>query len=155
MLNLLGATMVVGSGVVVVGGSAILFALVRVAGGAGGLARAGSFPPPGVAGHAAEVRNRMRSRYMLRGLRPDPLGDPATSIYTTFEVGAADSIAVLIADSATMPITKLPRLNESLRRGLAARAPRDTEPAEQATPRRRRRARRQRMQVRARSAPRS
>lgn len=148
ILNLLGATMVVGSGVMVVGGSAILFALVRVAGGAGGLATARTFPPPGVVGHAEEVRNRIRSRYMLRALRPSPLDDPAAQTYAAFEVEAADPIAVLIADAATMPITKLPPLNESLRRALAARAARDAEPAERTAPRRRRRARRKRTATR-------
>lgn len=123
ILNLLGVTVVVGSGLTVVGGSAILFAVLRTARGAGGLAGARSFPPPGIADHADEVRGRMRSRYMLRAR---PLANPATSSYVTFEVEVADPIAVLIANGATMPITKLPPINESLRRGLAARAARPT-----------------------------
>jgi hypothetical protein len=152
--TLLGATVVVGSGMMVVGGSAILFALLHAARGVDGLARARSLPP-GIADHAEEVRARIRSRYMLRAR---PLSDIAAPIYMAFEIETADPIAIpiaaLIADAATMPITKLPPLNESLRRGLAARAPRAphatraplpphaVEPKEPAAVQRRRKARR-------------
>jgi hypothetical protein len=139
ILDLLGATMVVGSGMMLLGGSALVFALMRVASSGDGLARARSFPSPGVANHAEEVRGRIRSRYMQRaGLIPDA----AASKYVAFEIEAADPIAVLIAQGATTPITKLPPLNESLRRGLAARAIPAVEPNERTAPQRRRTTRR-------------
>jgi len=165
IINLLGATMVVGSGLTVVGGTAILFALLRTASGFEGLARARSFPPPGVVDHAEEVRGRIRTRYMLRARS---LSNPAASSYVAFEIEAADPIALLIADGATMPITKLPPLNESLRRGLAARAPLTTPPVRptpaarptravapkgRAAPKRRRKASRKANAAKSRSTP--
>jgi hypothetical protein len=125
IVDLLGAGMVVGSGMVLVGGSAVLFALVRVASGAGGLAMADKVPTYGVTAHAEEVRGRIRTHYMHRA---HPFAHPTASADARFQAEADDPVAILVAAAATMPITKLPPLNESLRRGLAARAARTVRP---------------------------
>jgi hypothetical protein len=138
ILDLLGTTMVVGSGLTVVAGSAILFALVHAAGGAGGLARFRSFPPPGVTGHADEVRERLRHRYMARVRRLNELAAARAVVAFTIEPGdariavavrgpEAELSASTIEARSSIPIAKLPPLNESLRRSLTTRRAKLTE----------------------------
>jgi hypothetical protein len=116
--TLLGATMWV-AGILTLGSvSAVLFALLRTATGAGGLASTRLIPPVGVGYHAEEVRARIRMRYMARAAALHPVEEPADA-----EVPSEVPITVLVAERAAMPITKLPPLNESLRRGLAVRTP--------------------------------
>lgn len=156
LLDLLGATMLVGSALMVVGGSAILLALLHAASGAGGLAGWRRIPPSGVAGHADAVRDRLRSRYMARAQRFDDLA--ARRAIAALEIEPvdyrrpvrnreplADPMATLIAERATMPIVELPPLNESLRLRLAARA---VEPESRTTWQRRRGTRRMRARPR-------
>jgi hypothetical protein len=119
--TLLGATMWV-AGILTLGSaSAILFALLRTATGAGGLASTRLIPPVGVGYHAEEVRARIRMRYMARAAALYPalsFEEPAGA-----RVPSEVRITVLVAERAAMPITKLPPLNESLQRGLAVRTP--------------------------------
>jgi hypothetical protein len=135
ILSVLGTTMWVGGIVSVGGATAILFALLQVAMSASGLARARSFPPTGVVDHAAEVRARMRSRYMARTWRAgDEMGRPAfdrtlandgIGVFRPFRIRepATEPVAVMISQGAELSITRLPPLNESLRRRLATRVP--------------------------------
>ena len=144
IFSLLGTTMWVGGVLGLGGAGAILFALLHAAIGAGGLARARSFPPAGVMDHAEEVRARMRSRYMARAWRSsEALARPAFDVVKAdaeadvaaeaaeadlarpFDIPGpvAEPIAMLIAQGAEMSVTRLPPLNESLRRRLAMRVP--------------------------------
>jgi hypothetical protein len=135
ILSVLGTTMWVGGIVSVGGATAILFALLQVAMSASGLARARSFPPTGVVDHAAEVRARMRSRYMARTWRASgELGGPAfdrtlandgIGVFRPIRIRepGAQPIAAMITRGAELSITRLPSLNESLRRRLATRVP--------------------------------
>jgi hypothetical protein len=138
ILSVLGTTMWIGGVLSVGGATAILFALLHVAMSAGGLARARSFPPAGVVAHAAEVRARMRSRYMARAWRASgELGPADDRTLANDGIGVfrpirlrepvTQPIAVLIAEGAESSITRLPPLNESLRRRLATRV---TQPAD-------------------------
>jgi hypothetical protein len=125
----------VGGVLSVSGATAILLALLRVAMSASGLARARSFPPSGVVDHAAEVHARMRSRYMARTWRDSgELGRPAfdrtlandgIGVFRPFRIRepGAQPIAAMITRGAELSITRLPSLNESLRRRLATRVP--------------------------------
>ena len=139
IFSLLGATMWVGGLLSIGGAGAILFALLHAAISAGGLARARSFPPSGVIGHAEEVRARMRSRYMARAWRSGvalagpafdrSLANDGIGVFRPIRImgPATRPIAVLITQGAESSITRLPPLNESLRRRLATRV---TEPAD-------------------------
>jgi hypothetical protein len=119
--TLLGTTMWV-AGILTLGSaSAILFALLRTATGAGGLASTRLIPPVGVGYHAEEVRARIRMRYMARAAAL--YSAPSVEELAGTEGPSEMPITVLVAERAAMPITKLPPLNESLRRGLAARTP--------------------------------
>ncbi len=135
--TLLGATMWV-AGILTLGSaSAILFALLRTATGAGGLASTRLIPPVGVGYHAEEVRARIRMRYMARAAALHPVEEPAGT------KGPPEvPITVLVAERAAMPITKLPPLNESLRRGLAVRTPSPVPVSSQPAGRRRKQRRR-------------
>ena len=133
IFSILGTTMWVGGVLTIGGAGVILFALLHAALGAGGLARARSFPPSGVIDHAEEVRARMRSRYMARAWRAG--GEPARpefdrtlandgiGVFRPFRITepVTQPIAVLISQGAESSITRLPPLNESLRRRLATR----------------------------------
>jgi hypothetical protein len=136
-------------GVLSVGGAGvILFALLHAALGASGLARARSFPPSGVIVHAEEVRARMRSRYMARAWRTSgalarppfdrTLANDGIGVFRRYRIAepVTQPIAVLIAQGAEGSITRLPPLNESLRRRLATRVP-DVPPEAPARPARR------------------
>ena len=124
ILNLLGTTVWVG-GIVVAGSfGAILLAVVRMVTGMG-LASTRIIPPAGVGEHADAVRARLRMRYMVRAarlgdsvlLQDEPEPDAVAPLWEP------EPIAVIAAQRAAMPITSLPPLNESLRRGLASRTP--------------------------------
>lgn len=124
ILNLLGTIMWVG-GIVMAGSfGAILLAVVRMVTGMG-LASTRIIPPAGVGEHANAVRARLRMRYMVRAarladsvpLRDEPEPDAVAPFWEP------EPIAVIAAQRAVMPITSLPPLNESLRRGLASRTP--------------------------------
>jgi hypothetical protein len=136
ILSLLGTTMWVG-GIVMAGSfGAILLAVVRLVTGMG-LASTRIIPPAGVGERAEAVRARLRMRYMVRAAR---LGDsvllqnePEPDAVAPF--WEPEPIAVIAAQRAAMPITSLPPLNESLRRGLASRKPVAT--AKRRAPRRR------------------
>lgn len=135
IFSVLGITMWVGGILSVGGATAVLFALLHVAMSAGGLARARSFPPTGVVDHAAEVRARMRSRYMARTLRvSDEIGRPAfdrtlandgIGVFRPLSMRERGllPVAALVTQGAELSITRLPPLNESLRRRLATRVP--------------------------------
>ena len=136
ILSVLGTTMLVG-GILSVGAvTAVLFALLHIAMSADGLARARSFPPTGVIDHATQVRARMRSRYMARTWRASgEIGRPAfdrtlandgIGVFRPLSIrerGKTQPIAVMITQGAELSITRLPPLNESLRRRLATRVP--------------------------------
>jgi hypothetical protein len=135
ILSVLGTTMWVGGILSVGAAAAILFALLQVAMSASGLARARSFPPTGVVDHAAEVRARMRSRYMARTWRASgetgrpafdrTLANDGIGVFRPFRIRepGAQPIAAMITQGAELSITRLPPLNESLRRRLATRVP--------------------------------
>jgi hypothetical protein len=162
IFNLLGTTMWVGGLLSLGGAGAILLALLNAAMGAGGLAGARGIPPSGVVLHAEEVRARMRSRYMARAWRAseafarpafDPgVGEEEADAARPFSVPepTTEPIAVLIARGGEMSITRLPPLNESLRRRLATRvAERPTPPPAKPPRKARRKAKRTRRPVRA------
>lgn len=150
IFNLLGTTMWVGGVLSLGGAGAILFAVLHAAFGAGGVARTRSIPPYGVVSHAAEVRARMRSRYMARAWRANgdvagpafdrTLANDGIGVFRPFRnrEPITQPIAVLISQGADSSITRLPPLNESLRRRLATRV---AKPADAPTPARARRAR--------------
>jgi hypothetical protein len=151
IFGLLGTTMWVGGILSLGGAGAILIALLHAAMGAGGLARTRSFPPTGVINHAEEVRARMRSRYMARAWRSsETLTRPAFAFPAAQDEADPvkpshvpepdfEPIAVLIAQGGEMSITRLPPINESLRRRLATRV---AEPQARAATRPPRKARR-------------
>jgi hypothetical protein len=131
-------------GVLSLGGAgAILFALLHAAMAAGGVARAGSIPPYGVVSHAQDVRARMRTRYMARAWRAAggltrpafdrSLANDGIGVFRPFRISepATQPIAVLMTQGAESSITRLPPLNESLRRRLATRV---AKPADVPTP---------------------
>jgi len=145
ILNLLGTAMWVGGIAMAASFGTILLAVVRMVTGMG-LASTRIIPPVGVSEHADAVRARLRMRYMVRAAR---LGDsvllqdePEPDAVAPF--WEPEPIAVIAAQRAVMPITSLPPLNESLRRGLASRMP-VASPNRSA--RRRRRPRRNRARV--------
>jgi hypothetical protein len=154
IFSLLGTTMWVGGVLSLGGAGAILFALLHAAMGAGGLARARTFPPSGVVDHAEEVRARMRSRYMARAWRSSGafagpafkpgLAEDGAGVALPFRLPepVAEPIAILIAQGADLSINRLPPLNESLRRRLAARVTKPAEAPVRAPARRSRKARR-------------
>ncbi|HEX9635160.1 MAG TPA: hypothetical protein VGB34_06740 [Candidatus Limnocylindria bacterium] len=152
ILGLLGTTMWVGGVLSIGGAGAILFAVLHAAMGAGGVARARSIPPYGVVSRAAEVRARMRSRYMAPAWRANGAAGPAfdrtlandgIGVFRPFPIreSITQPIAVLISQGAESSITRLPPLNESLRRRLATRVTEPSDPPARA-PRRPRKARR-------------
>ena len=133
IFSILGATMWVG-GVLSIGGAGVIFfAVLHAAFGADGLARVRSFPPSGVIDHAEVVRARMRARYMARAWRASgalsqpvfdrTLANDGIGVFRRFHIRepVTQSIAVLITQGAESSITRLPPLNESLRRRLATR----------------------------------
>jgi hypothetical protein len=137
ILNLLGMTMWVGAIVMAGSVGAILLAVVRLVTGMG-LASTRFIPPAGVGQHAEAVRARLRMRYMVRAAR---LGDAVLLDHEPEPDAVApfwepEPIAVIAAQRAAMPITSLPPLNESLRRGLASRT--RVAAAKRPAPRRRR-----------------
>jgi hypothetical protein len=133
IFNLLGITMWVGGVLSVGGAGAILVAVLHVAMAAGGVTRAGSIPPYGVLGHAEDVRARMRSRYMARAVRSTgglarpafdrTLANDGIGVFRPFRIREpfTQPIGVLVTQGAESSITRLPPLNESLRRRLATR----------------------------------
>jgi hypothetical protein len=153
IFNVLGTTMWVGGVLSLGGAGAILFAVLHAAMGAGGVARARSIPPYGVVSRAAEVRARMRSRYMARAWRANGAAGPAfdrtlandgIGVFRPFRIreSITQPIAVLISQGAESSITRLPPLNESLRRRLATRVAKPADAPTPAPPRRARKARR-------------
>jgi hypothetical protein len=135
------------------GASAVLFAVLRTAAGARGLASTRLIPPHGVIHHAEEVRARLRIHYLAQALSHGQQLRSGDSAWFSLEDEPdreaegltpgqqVQPIEVLIAERAAMSITKLPPLNESLRRGLAARGPAARGPvAPSSRPARRRRA---------------
>jgi hypothetical protein len=151
IFNLLGTTMWVGGVLSLGGAGAILFAVLHAAMGAGGVARTRSIPPYGVVSHAAEVRARMRSRYMARAWRANGAAGPAfdrtlandgIGVFRPFTKPVMQPIAILISQGAESSITRLPPLNESLRRRLATRVLKPADTVIPAPPRRTRKARR-------------
>jgi hypothetical protein len=95
----------------------------------------------------------MRSRYMARAWRSSgelarpafdrTLANDGIGVFRPFRIPepVAEPIAVMIAQGTDMSITRLPPLNESLRRRLATRVTEPSDPPARA-PRRPRKARR-------------